>query len=81
MKPIPIQVQCHSEHKRDQSPQRFVCEGAEIEIEEVLDQWLSAGRDPKQCKADYFKVVGTNGHDYLLKHALDSDEWFLENRW
>ena len=81
MQPIPIQVQCYSGHKADESPRRFLCEGSEVEVEQVLDRWLGAGKDSKEPKADYFKVVGKDGHDYLLKHDLNSDQWLLENRW
>lgn len=81
MRPVEIQVKCYAAHKADESPRRFVCEGQEIEIEDVLDRWLAAGKDRKQAKADYFKVTAEDGHHYLLKHDLDSDRWWLENRW
>ena len=25
----------------------------------------------------YFEVQGTDRHDYLIKHDLESDKWFL----
>lgn len=81
MQPIPIQVRCYSGHKADESPRSFLCEGSEVEVEQVRDRWLASGRDPKQPKADCFKVAGKDGHDYLLRHDLGSDEWYLENRW
>jgi len=76
---VPIQVQCHSGFKADEKPTSFLCESNQITVDEVLDQWQQAGKD--QSKADYFKIQGNDSHKYLLKHDLDSDQWFLENRW
>ena len=28
----------------------------------------------------YFEVRGTDQHDYLIKHDLESDKWFLCGR-
>jgi hypothetical protein len=81
MEPIRIQVECYSGYKADESPRRFICEDTEIEVERILDRWLAAGKNAKEPKADYFKVTGIDGHDYLLKHDLNFDLWFLENRW
>lgn len=46
-----------------------------------LDLGLQMESQPEWPRADYFKVRGTNGHDYLLKHDLESDEWFLGKEW
>jgi len=78
---VPIQVQCRSGFKADEKPTSFLCESSQIVVEEILDQWLQAGKDQHQAKADYFKVQGNDNHKYLLKHDLDLDQWFLENRW
>ena len=59
MEPVPIQVQCYSGHqpspmgyglagKADERPLQFVCEGVEIEVVEVLDQWLAASSEAGQ---------------------------------
>jgi len=37
-------------------------------------------RQPIQ-RADYFKVRAANDREYLLKHDLESDEWFLGQEW
>ena len=81
MEPIPIQVQCYSGHKADERPLRFVCEGIEIEVEEILDQWMAASKESSQLTSDYFKVRSSDGHDYLLRHEKGSDRWFVANRW
>lgn len=81
MDAIQIQVECYAGHKADESPRRFYCESSCIEVKEILDRWLHADKNPKQPKADYFKVLGDDGGDYLLKHVQNSDQWFLENWW
>ena len=79
--PIPIQVHCYAGHKADERPLRFACEGTTIEIDEILDRWLAAGKDPEQPPADYFKIRGSDGHEYLLRHDHEPDVWFVVNRW
>jgi hypothetical protein len=31
--------------------------------------------------AGYFKVRGVDGREYLLKHDLESDQWYLGRQW
>jgi len=81
MKPIIIQVKCHAGYKADERPTAFTCEDNDVVVEQVLDQWLQAGKDQYPPKVDYFKVLGNDKHEYLLKHDLDLDEWWMENRW
>ncbi len=76
-----IQVECYAGAKADESPRRFVQGALEVEVEEVLDRWYQLESRPEWPRADYFKVRGTDGHDYLLKHDLESDAWFLGRQW
>ncbi len=78
---IPIQVECYAGMKADESPRRFTWEGRCIEVAEVLDRWYQVESLPEWPRADCFKVRGTDGLEYLLKHDLESDEWFLGNQW
>jgi hypothetical protein len=50
-------------------------------VEEVLDRWHQVESKPEWPRADYFKVRGADGHEYLLKHDLEADEWLLGRRW
>ncbi len=77
MNPIPIQVQCYAGYKADETPKRFLCESTHVEVEEVLDRWFQGNRDPEWPIADYFKVLGSDGNEHLLKHDREYDEWFL----
>jgi len=81
MKLIPIQVQCYAGTKADETPRRFAWEGRTIEVGEVLDRWYQVESKPEWPRADYFKVRALNDREYLLKHDLESDEWFLGQQW
>lgn len=81
MDPIPVQVECYAGHKADESPRRFLCESTCVEVKEILDRWYQGDRDPEWPIADYFKVLGDDGGEYLLSHIQNSDQWFLENWW
>ena len=81
MKLIPIEVECYAGAKADETPRRFTRQGQTIEVGEVLDRWYQVESQPEWPRADYFKVRGEDGRDYLLKHDLESDEWFLGQHW
>ena len=81
MQLMPITVECYAGHKADERPSRFCREGQWIEVAEVTDQWYQAAGNPEWPMADYFKVLGDDARNYLLKHDRESDEWFLAHRW
>ena len=67
--------------KRMKLPRRFNLEGQTIEVGEVLDRWYQVESKPEWPRADYFKVRAVNEREYLLKHDLEADEWFLAKQW
>jgi hypothetical protein len=77
----PISVECYAGGKADETPRRLVWEGHVVELIEVLDRWFQVESLPEWPRADYFKALGQDGHQYLLKHDLESDAWFLGQRW
>jgi hypothetical protein len=77
----PIQVECHAGAKADETPRRFIWEGTPIEVGEVLDRWYQVESQPEWPRADYFKVRGVDQREYLLKHDLESEEWYLGQQW
>lgn len=81
MRLIPIQVECYAGTKADETPRRFTWEERLIDLGEVLDRWHQVESLPEWPRADYFKVRGVDQREYLLKHDLESDEWFLGQRW
>ena len=74
---IPIQVERYAGMKADEAPRRFAWEGRCVEVAEVLDRWYQVESLPEWPRADYFKMRSADGHEYLLKHDLESEEWFL----
>ena len=80
MRLIPIKVECYAGIKADETPRRFAWHERPIEVEEVLDRWHQVESKPEWPRADYFKVRGTDQLEYLLKHDLESDEWYLGQR-
>jgi len=81
MKLVPIQVECYAGAKADETPRLFIWEARPIEVGEVLDRWYQVESQPEWPRADYFKVRGLDQTEYLLKHDLESDEWFLRQQW
>ncbi len=81
MKLIPITVECYAGEKADETPRRFVWEERSIEVKEVLDRWHQVESKPEWPRADYFKVRSDDDHEYLLKHDLEADAWYLGRKW
>ena len=81
MKLIPIQIECYAGAKADETPRRFSCGERLIQITEVVDRWHQVESQPEWPRADYFKVRGADQCEYLLKHDLEADEWFLGKSW
>ena len=81
MRVIPVQVECYAGYKADELPRRFCWEQRWIEVEEILDRWYQGAGDPEWPIADYFKMAGDDGHQYLLKHDREADTWCLCQQW
>ncbi|HAH25484.1 MAG TPA: cytoplasmic protein [Prolixibacteraceae bacterium] len=76
---IPIIVECHSGYKAGEYPTSFYWLNIRYEIQEISDRWYQAHSTPEQPVANYFKVRTASKQVYILKHELDSDNWFLVN--
>ena len=81
MKLIPIQVECYAGDKADETPRRFLWSERTIEVVEVLDRCCQVESKPEWPRADYFKARAADASEFLLKHDLESDEWFLGQQW
>ena len=81
MKLIPIQVECYAGAKADETPWRFLWSERTIEVVEVLDRWYQVESKPEWPRADYFKARAADACEFLLKHDLESDEWFVGQQW
>ncbi len=81
MRLVAVQVECYAGSKADETPRRFRGDDRNVEIVEIVDRWYQVESKPEWPRADYFKVRGEDGREYLLKHDLESDEWFLGQQW
>ena len=74
---IPIDAETYSGGKADEAPRAFHLAGERFLVEEVVDRWYQAGRDPRLPSASYFKVRTADGTLYLLKRDNETARWFL----
>jgi hypothetical protein len=65
-----ITVECYAGYRGEQTPRAFAIGDRRIEITAVLDQWLSPDHR-------YFKLLGSDGHTYIVRHDVVSDRWEL----
>ncbi len=77
IKLIPIEVECHSGYKADEYPKYFSRDDKRYEIREITDRWYQGETNPEFPASNYFKVETTNGDQYIIKHDLESDKWYL----
>lgn len=70
-----IRVRCHEGRRYRERPLAVEVEGAEDEIELVLDQWIeqSAG----SARTRYFRVKLVSGRVYVIAHETTAGRWFL----
>ena len=78
MRHIPIQVECYAGARADETPRRFRWQERLVEVGDVLDRWSQVDDKPEGARAEYFSVRGLDQREYILKHDLESDRWFLE---
>ena len=74
---IPIKVESWSGYKADEYPKCFYLDNIRYEIIEITDRWYQGYSAPQTQASDYFKVKTEGGNQYLLKHDLEMDGWFL----
>ena len=67
-----ISVQGYSGFKRNERPIRFLLDGHEYDVKEILDQWYAP-------EATFFKVLASDGNHYILRYDSDADDWSLES--
>ena len=77
MKLIPIKVESHSGYKADEYPVCFYWMNVKYEITEIADRWYQARATADSPIADYFKVRTAGKSIFILKHELQTDQWYL----
>ena len=73
----PIEVQCYSGYKGDETPRTLILEGRTLDVADVVDRWYQGGARPEDPVLDYFKVATQDGSSYLLRHDRRSGVWYL----
>ena len=67
-----VQVECYAGYRGEETPRRLHLGQQCIEIVKVLDRWLAPDHR-------YFKVLGEDGHVYILRHDAETLHWELSN--
>jgi hypothetical protein len=74
---IQINVGCYSGYRADEYPVCFYLGEVRLEIKEIIDRWYQGDANPDFPVADYFKVRASDGVEYVLKHEIKTDMWFM----
>lgn len=65
-----IRVDCYSGYRGEEIPRRFWMQSRCVVVLEVVDRWLSPDHR-------YFKVLGSDGDLYILRHDTHGNLWEL----
>lgn len=65
-----IRVDCYSGHRGEETPCRFWLQSRCVTVLEVMDRWLAPDHR-------YFKVLGSDGDLYILRHDPFGHRWEL----
>lgn len=67
---LQVQVECHADHRGEETPRRFTLDGRVIEVAEVVDRWLAPDHR-------YFKLRDPRGAIWILRHDVRDGRWEL----
>ncbi len=67
---LPLQVECYAGYRGEETPRRFFIGTRNIEVLDVIDQWLEPDHR-------YFKVRGDDNGIYILRHDVATNRWEL----
>jgi hypothetical protein len=65
-----IRVDCYCGHRGEETPRRFWLSSRAVEVSRVVDRWLAPDHR-------YFKVLGSDGDIYILRHDPHRCIWEL----
>ena len=74
---IPIEAECYSGYKADEYPKCFYLNNEKFEIQLITDRWYQGESNPEWPVSNYYKVDTTSGKQYIIKHDLKNDKWYL----
>ena len=67
---LTVRVECYGGHRGEQTPRTLILGDRRIDVADVIDAWLAPDHR-------YFKLRGTDGATYLVRHDERSDSWEL----
>jgi hypothetical protein len=65
-----IEVECETGHQGEATPHQLVFNHHSVAVIEVIDRWLAP-------EHRYFKVKGSDGALYIVRHDVPADRWQL----
>jgi hypothetical protein len=74
---VPIKVECYAGYKTDEEPRSFIWNNQRFEIEEIVDRWYQASRNPVVPASEYFKVRVADGRLLIIRKDRESRAWHL----
>ena len=65
-----FRVECYDGHRGEESPRALIIDERRVDVVEILDRWLAPDHR-------YFKVKGSDGDTYIIRHDAADDAWEL----
>ncbi len=65
---VSLRVECYAGYRGEETPRRFSFGERQVEVDEVVDRWLTPDHR-------YFKVRGDDCGVYVLRHDAVSGRW------
>ncbi|MDJ0949078.1 MAG: hypothetical protein QNJ94_09170 [Alphaproteobacteria bacterium] len=65
-----LRVECYAGYRGEETPRRVYFGDRPIDVDEILDRWI--GQDHR-----YFKLRGSDGVVYILRHDEGRGDWEL----
>lgn len=67
-------------HTYPGTPSRIEVNGAMVEVEEVLDRWVSASQDPSFYPNEYYKIRVAGGEVFILMYNTLFNSWWIKEQ-
>jgi len=61
-------------------PRKIELAGVMVDVEEVLDHWISAAKDPSFYPNEYYKVKVTGGRVFIIMYNTLFNSWWIKER-
>ena len=65
-----LRVECYAGHRGEETPRALIIDERRVDVVDILDRWLAPDYR-------YFKLKGSDGDVYILRHDSASNAWEL----